>query len=449
MEKEEICIGKKDKKTNKIKQFFKGDFAFIFVSQVLYKMASFCSSIFLARLLTKADYGLFAYTSNIISFFLLLNGLGTVDALLQVGCENDSNFQKKMSYSFFSLKVGVITNAIITLAIVGVSLIMKFPLENASTILLIMAAQPVLMYINNYLMCNMRINKREKAYSVQNLLSGVLIVLGGIIGAVVGGVYGIVIAQAIAYVVIVAIGFCICFKDIKFTKISLEKKDKLSFLKLSVSFIAIIIVSHLFVIMDIFVIGIIIPNDEIIASYKIASVVPSALAFLPGAIMLYAYPYFAKRKNSYEWIRKQTRKIVLGCLIAFVLIGVLLFILAPWVITLLYGEQYLNSVAPFRVLIVSFVFSASFNVTLSNILISQRKMKYNIIVSIVLGALNVLFNVIFILQYGSIGAAYATLLVTLIGTVLYVLFYFKTMKEMKKISLKETENTTKEDKPES
>ena len=58
--------------------------------------------------------------------------------------------------------------------------------------------------------------------------------------------------------------------------------------------------SQLLYLLDLFVIGIVDPQETIIASYKVATVIPTALIFIPNSLVIYIYPYFAEHKDDTE-----------------------------------------------------------------------------------------------------------------------------------------------------
>ena len=46
----------------------------------------------------------------------------------------------------------------------------------------------------------------------------------------------------------------------------------------------------------------IIPDSTVVAAYKIATNIPTALQFIPAAIIVYIYPHFARNKDNGEWL---------------------------------------------------------------------------------------------------------------------------------------------------
>lgn len=421
---------------NEIVKLFKSNFFSIFLSQIVYKVAAFCSSIILARILTKSDYGLYSYCNNIIAVFLLLNGFGTSDAVLQMGCENDGKIRMQAAYSYYGFRIGIIANIIISLAICIYACIYPVEFEDAGIILIIMSIQPILMYINNFSLIQMRVYRKDKKYSLQNALSGVLIFAFSIVGAILADVVGIAYAQDIAYVVICGVGVILAYKFLRAFKerAVLQKKEKKSFILLCLSFMAIVLVSHLLTVMDIYVLGIMLKDTEIIANYKVAATIPTALAFIPSSIMVFAYPYFVRNRQNYSWVKRYSILLIGAGFLIYGLMALGGILLSGWILRIIYGNQYAVASDVFSVLLLSFVFNAAVNIPLSNIIISRRKVFVNVIVSLVMGLANIGLNVLMIMFFGMIGAAYATLCSTALGSTLYVVIFIVLMIKQKRNS---------------
>lgn len=166
--------------------------------------------------------------------------------------------------------------------------------------------------------------------------------------------------------------------------------------------------------LDIFVIGLVIPDSTVIASYKVATQIPTALIFIPTAFITYIYPYFARHREDKEWVRK--KYLLVSALIAAICfsISAVCIICAPLIIRLVFGRAYLDAVPPFRVLCVSFAFSSVFRTLPGTILTTQRKLKFNLFVAVFSSLFNTVMNIIFITKWNSIGAAFATLLTVML-----------------------------------
>lgn len=81
---------------NKIDFLVKKGFFYIFSSNVVNKIIQFASGIFLVRLLSKEEFGIYSYAQNILSFFLLFSGLGVTSGMLQYISETSEDKKKNL-----------------------------------------------------------------------------------------------------------------------------------------------------------------------------------------------------------------------------------------------------------------------------------------------------------------------------------------------------------------
>ena len=68
---------------DKIKFIYQKGLVHIMGSGLLNKVFTFIGNVFVVRFLTKREYGIFGYADNIMTFFLILNGMGII-----YGCFN-------------------------------------------------------------------------------------------------------------------------------------------------------------------------------------------------------------------------------------------------------------------------------------------------------------------------------------------------------------------------
>ena len=115
----------------------------------------------------------------------------------------------------------------------------------------------------------------------------------------------------------------------------------------------------------------------------------------------------------------------MGAINAF--ITVVLVIFGELVIKIFFGAQYLDTLPIFRLLVINYFFSGTFRVLAGNLLITQRKLKFNLYVGILTGSLNIVADIVFISWWGVMGAAYATILVVLISGALNTGYLFYTL----------------------
>ena len=92
---------------------------------------------------------------------------------------------------------------------------------------------------------------------------------------------------------------------------------------------------------------------------------------------------------------------------------------------MLYGADYLDSTFPFQILVLSFVFSAVFRVIAGNILAMLGRVNANLVMGTIECVLNVVLDFVLIKYYGCVGAAFATLIVTVVSALMtnWYLYY--------------------------
>ena len=170
--------------------------------------------------------------------------------------------------------------------------------------------------------------------------------------------------------------------------------------------------------LDVTLIGGIIKSASQIASYKVATLVPNALQFIPVSVVVSVLPSVIYNKNNAAWIKNYLKKLYLGMFICNTIICAGVFIFAPLIIRIFSGDGYEESVSVLRVLTLGYFFSGTFRNLSANILAAFKRVRFNLFISIMTCVFDLLFNILLINKYGMIGAAYATLLVDILAAVL-------------------------------
>ncbi|MEG1641031.1 MAG: polysaccharide biosynthesis C-terminal domain-containing protein, partial [Ruthenibacterium sp.] len=181
-----------------------------------------------------------------------------------------------------------------------------------------------------------------------------------------------------------------------------------------------------------FIIGLIAADGLSVASYKVATTIPNALAFIPSALITYVYPYFAEHREDKRWCMEKYKIILIAMGLFNLVVSIGLFVTAPWIIKLFFGANYMDAIASFRILSVSYFFSGTFRVISGNLLVTQRKLGFNLFVAIFSGIVNIVGDYILVLHYGSEGAAVATLIVVLLTSLLSTGYLFYVYKDEKR-----------------
>ncbi|QQN83535.1 oligosaccharide flippase family protein [Bacillus toyonensis] len=408
-----------------IKKVRKKGFFHIFSANVFNKIIQFCSGIFLVRLLTQSEFGNYSYAQNILNIFLIFNGLGVLYALLQFGSESDTN-SKRNSYFKFGFKVGISFNVVIVLVMCGYGLFIDFPNNQTRLALFMMLLMPFTMFSFEYVQNYLRTGLHNIEFSRLSTLNTFLIFGFSVIGSILNGVYGVIMGVYIAYLVSIIVGFFFINKKGKlFSQTGkISKNDKKEFLNYSIISMFSNAVSQLVYLIDIFLIGLLIRDTEVLAIYKTATLIPFALNFIPLSIMTFIYPYFAKNREDKEWIRQTYIKIQKALVVFNLIIVIILVLTAPIIVRILFGENYLESVTVFRILCIAYLLGGSFRIPAGNVLAMLRKVKFLFVTNIVVGVINICLDFILIKYFAAIGAAITTLVIILITSIIYNIYLY-------------------------
>lgn len=404
-------------------------FFHIFSANVINKIIQFGISVVIVRVITKEAFGMWSYANNILSFFLLIEGLGVVPGLLQFASAAKDK-EEKLSYLKYALLVGSLFNTILAIAIFLFTIFFELPIRGSTEILRYLSFLPLITILFNTLQVFLRSDLRNKQFSLVTVINTLAFFFGVLIGGYFFEIAGIIWGRYLSY-------FISCFIAAWFVKDYYESflKAKLpsssnrqEFLKFSIVSMLTNSISSILYLLDTFLIGIFIQSETVVASYKTATLIPFALNFIPASVMTFAYPYFAKNKDNKEVVKKYFLKMQRYLFLLNLVISVLLITFAPFIIKVVFGEEYLDSLMPFRILSLGYLIAATFRIPAGNVIASLRKVKVNFYNSIVSGSANVVLDIILIKRYGSNGAAIATVLIFIISSIISNIYLRKYLK---------------------
>lgn len=417
-----------EKYISKLSTLFKTGFFHIFGSSVINRIIAFLSSIVLVRILTKVEYGAFTYAWNIYSIILIFNGMGIESGVLQLASEHSGDSEYANRVSSFGTKFGLGFNCILITVILVIGLFAPLKIEAGRMLLCALCILPVFQLLYNLISVYLRAQKRNQDYAKLQVTNTLLLFIVSAGCAFLFRELGMVFGHYVAYIGACIVGFILFHVQLISNDAQKLGEDERNSL-LKISFISMLNngLSQLLYLLDVFVLGIVDPQETILASYKVATMIPAALTFIPLSLVTYLYPYFAEHKEDGKWCLGRYKQIIMGLGGINLAISAVLFVIAPFIIRVLFGEQYLDAVPVFRVLSINYFISGTFRILSGNLLVTQRKLKFNLFVAIVSSLTNAVADYFFIQWWGSMGAALATVLVVLISSVLstsYLIYTF-------------------------
>ena len=411
--------------------FFKEGLLYIFGSGCLSQICSLLSSIIVIRGLSKIEYGGYVQANNLYSYVAIFVGMGFVSGIMQF-CSEPIQEEKKVAIYKYTLIKGALFNILLLFALALMAYIENaIGKEVAARYLIYMLGYPFALYISNYFQMVLRIKRKNKEYAYVNIAYSIVLLLSNIILTRVYGVLGLILSYYIAYLISIVIGIFYCNRE-QFLKnvwnSNAELSNKRDIDRYSLSCAVTNFAYGILLLIDVTIIDVVISDTEILADYKVASSIPAALGFVSSCLMTFYYPQIVEVYYS----RNGAFKTLLTKLI-FVFSGVNLFILligeigASFIIGSLYGNQYISAVPLFRILLVNFFISSTIRRIMGNLIVIIKKIRVNFYHCIIAGVLNIVLDCILIRNMGSLGAAIATTICTVVMAILEIRYIYKYM----------------------
>lgn len=418
-----------------LKKLKETGFGHLVGSNVINKILSFACSFLLVRIIPKQEYGIYANADNILGMFCLLEGFGMTSTFLQFGCT--SKGKKKQAIWSYCFSIAVLFQFAVCLLVLLTSIFAPIKIAGTNALLALMAFLPLPRAIRDMQQVYLRTELKNKEYAYSNTFSTVVSVCLSCLLSVFFHAKGLIAAGYIS--TIATIVFILIKGKAKFPVpkqgSNVEKNERNRILKFSVVCIINNSTSSLMYLLDTFILGLVVADGVVTASYKVASKIPTALAFIPTCLMVYIYPYFAMHKDDGKWCLEKYKKVVVSFGMFNLAMVVLLIAFAPQIVGLIFGVQYLDAVIPFRVLCINYFIQATFSTISGQLIVSQEKLIYNTFIGILSGVLNTVMNLLFIPCYFSAGAAIATVITTTFTGIVSTTYLLKLFKEKKKCDI--------------
>ncbi len=426
-----------NKLAEKLKELAGEGLFHIFGSSVIAQVGSLISSIVVIRRLPKADYGYYVSAQNIYSYLSVFIGIGLASAIMQYCSEQVSDLRKNSIYKF-SLSAGSISNIAVAAAILALSFLKGMTGDgNAAFYLALMSGLPFAVYLYNYFQAVLRVRLNNRAFSYSNIAYTAASLSGNIIFTYLFGAVGLIAALYLANIVAVVPCAILLKKEGFFSGIAAESSVLARAEKREISGYALTcavtnFASTILVLLDVTCLDMVLADSAVLADYKVASTIPAACNFIPGCLITFFYP---KLVVAFSVNVNDGKRLVDRLVRTYLLVNgsvfVLLCVFSRLIIFIFAGEKYLNVIPIFLILSVNYLVY-SMRSLLGNVIAAIKKVKINLFLSVVSGVANIILNLCLITRFGSVGAAAATVTVTVTEAAMsavYISTYYKSKRE--------------------
>lgn len=405
-------------KNELIKKLFKKGFFHVLTGNALAELLAFVTSILVIRLTnSKSEYAYLSYANNVYSYIILLSGLGLSSALLKYSSsQNNPEYDK--AYLKFTLKIGLVIQTILSIAVIVIIYNIKIPFMEAKKIIYLMVLVPFITYIYQVFQNYVRSKENNKLFAKTGIIFSIATLFFSIGSIFLYGIYGVPFAKYLAFIIAIILPLKFIKKSFKNVKnIKLSQKQKQSFIKMGLS---ILIGTFFFSIMssnELFLVNNLLSDEVITSNYKVSILIPSQVRVIISSVMIFFFPILAKLKDNQK-IYKLAKRINLTTFLIISLIAGIGIVLSPFIIRLFFGSQYDDTLKLTVIFWIVYLFNSVINVPF-NILLALGRSSFVMLSSIIISLIHLLLTYMFIKLFGINGVAFSTLLSYVIGGIIY------------------------------
>lgn len=393
--------------------------SWLITGRIIQMVLSFVIGLLIARYLGPSNYGLINYAAAYVTFFSMLCTLGINSVIVKVLIDHPEQEGETLGTTII---LRLISSMLSVLAIVGI--VCFFDRSEPITIIVVVLYSIGLIFqVFDTLNYWFQSKLLSKYYALATLIAYCIVSLYKVILLVFGmSVYWFAVSNSVDFAIVAAVLF-IFYQKCKGPKFSFSLSKAKELLSLSYSYILSGLIVSVYTATDKIMIKQM-TDESIVGYYALAATISTTWTFILSAIIDSMKPsiieYYNTDKEKYYLMNKRLYAIVF-----YVSLGmsIVICLIAPYFIKIVYGEAYLPSVTPLRIVVWYVAFSylgvaRDVWVVCEN---NQKLLKYLYIGS---AMLNIVLNMILIPILGASGAAIASLL-TQISTIFGFPMLFK------------------------
>lgn len=401
----------------KLKWLYDAGMLHILSSSFFNKACTFVGNVFVVRILTKAEYGTFGYADSIMAFIINFAGLGMTSGVLQF-CSEQRDEREKLAYAKFGLNFGVLSSFILSVGCLVYGAFGSFSIHGSKLVFMVYSFYPVTYFLFSYYSVVFRYRKENKKYAFLTNINAVIYAVVEIIASYFVNEFGMVVALYLSTIIASMVGMRYMKKNMNPGEFRLNSEQKVGIIRYSSYSFLSYAMTNLLLVLDIFLIGTLIADPATLAVYKIAVTIPLTMMIVPNSIVVFVYPYFAEHQKEYDWLKANLKKLIMNSIMVNFLISGSLVIFAPFIISTIWGQAYMDAVTPFRILSLNYFVQGTFRFTTINIMNALNRVEVVLIANIAAVVIDLGLDLWLIPRYGMIGAAVATLSTVTITTLI-------------------------------
>ena len=407
---------------------FAFDAGWVFAGSMVVLLLHFLQKPMMARYLGPDGLGLFSMVIMISGIIVLIFGLGINSAVIKYVAEYKSD-KRKLNAVFSSAFITVAIFGVVTSVVLFVfsdKLADIFDMPSLSYLLKVYAFVLPFSLMYGVILGFLNGLREMKYYSLFNTLNNIMIFLFIFTFLFLGfGVVGAVIGDMLALIVVMVVAGIVMKKFVHFTICDYKRNTKplISFGSRIMLGNTINEVNNQ---MDIIMIGYFLTVGDV-GLYAVAISLARFFWRVPQSIQTITYPatteYWAK--GNYEALNKMVDKSMKYSACILLPIGLAVGFFANDIITLIFGGNFIYAVLPLQILLIGTVIRGIIAQPIGGSLPGIGRPDLSFKISAFVAMINIPLNVLFIPLFGISGAALATTISLIVGSIILLLLTTK------------------------
>ncbi|MDN3019180.1 oligosaccharide flippase family protein [Paenibacillus sp. BSR1-1] len=396
-------------------------FLHLLSANLLIQISAFGGQIFLTRILSVNDIGTIKVLQSYLTIFVLVGSLGLNTSVLKLCSEEISENEQKGIFNI-SFLFTIISSMILILA---VDLLVNSSIIKVNSLLKDYVYLIPIFNLTNLIFVYLQSQQKIKIMSIIQSYSKIFIVILSTLVAFwfgfKGYIYSLIFLNLVSF-----LGILVFIRnEVNFKYIYNITKSKLkSIFNIGLFAFGSNLLGQLMLNVNIIMATFLTNNSKEIGYYGIAQLIISAMIIIPSTLGQIMIPKISKLSNNVDEVKKTLRDYRVRNTLLCLLISLIAGATAPFIIPLVFGRNYSNSVLYFEILLMGFIFWSLYS-PIGNTLLSVGRSDINFYMNVISVFLNFILNYLLIRSYGMFGAAAANTITYLITIFIYNFFFKK------------------------
>ena len=405
-----------------LSRFFSNKGHHVFFSFLIAKICGFLGSLVIIRLLPENEYGILSIVVSVCAIFLPFSGFGSNQILLRYGAISEKeNKQNLSSYLFFK---GIFNEIILIVIFVGISLFYAPKYENIIIIFLFFGIRLMGFYLSNHIQTYYRISGKNDIFAkVSNAIN-----IGGFILLLVltylFKFYGYLLAIAL-------IPYLSLFwlKKEMFSAKRIVYDNKKEIWRFGIFTAATSVISETLFSLDVMLLGFLM-NENAVANYKVAILLPSNITVLAISFMQSDYPLLSKNYQNKNFLRSYIKNYYKIFIPICILILGFFYFFKDLLLKVFFGTNYSDNSNLMMILLLGFTFGMLSRNLFGNLLPAVGKIEVNTWVSILSLIILSVTAYFLVNTFGILGMGISLSLVLIWEGLAYLIFFGNYLKKL-------------------